>query len=238
VNDFQLLALEAIDAQYMWVTLRKRPAGWIGSLAGTRFQSAASIRNVSNAVTSHPVTPSSGPMAALSLWIERLPDECDLNHITVTVDGVPGRVEYIGAVRNGAQQVNVWLPEGTRTGMVPVDVKWLERTVCPTAWTRIVPPAPSVPRLVAVTDGVNLQLGQRTVSGIVKVAMMEVRHAGQFHATVDGKPVREIESVCTDQILGRCEFNFRMPEGVGPGGHVLRLGIGKLEFPPMGIEVA
>ena len=238
-NDFQLLGLEAIDAQYMWVTLRKRPAGWLDSLAGRHFESAASIRNVTNAVTTHhPVTPSSGPMAALSLWIERLPDECDLNHMAVSVDGVPGRVEFIGTPRNGAQRVNVWLPEGTRTGMVPVDVTWLERTICPTTWTRIVPPGPSVPRLAAVTDGVNLQLHQRTESGIVKVTIIEVPPAEQFHATVDGKPVSDTESVCTDRIQRRYEFNLRMPEGVGPGGHVLRFAIGKREFPPMGIEVA
>jgi hypothetical protein len=81
-------------------------------------------------------------------------------------------------------------------------------------------------------------LNQRTESGSLKVTMMEVPHAEQFHATVDGLAVRETDSFCTDPILQRFEFNFRMPEGVGPGGHVLRLSMGKREFPPMGIEVA
>jgi SAM-dependent methyltransferase len=238
-NDFQLLALEMIDTQYMWITLRKRPAGWVESLAGRRIQSAAAIRNVSNALTSEAVAPSSGPMAALSLWIERLPEECDLNHMAVTVDGIPGRPEYIGVPGNGsAQQVNVWLPAGVRTGMVPVDVTWLGQTVCPTAWVRIIPPGPSVARLITVTDGVNLLLDHRTASGSVKVTLIEVADPDLFHATVDGRDVLETDSFCSNP-LGRCyEFNFRMPAGTAPGPHQLRIALGQRAFQPITIEVA
>jgi SAM-dependent methyltransferase len=237
-NDFQLLALEMINTQYMWVTLRKRPAGWIESLAGRRIESAAAIRNVSNALTSEAVAPSSGPMAALSLWIERLPDECDLNHMAVTVDGIPGRPDYIGVPGNGsAQQVNVWLPAGIRTGMVPVDVKWLGQTVCPTAWVRIIPPGPSVPRLIAVTDGVNLLLDHRTASGSVKVTLLEVADADLFHATLDGRDVLETDSFCADP-LNRCyEFNCRLPSGTAPGAHELRVALGTRALQPIPIEV-
>src|ERR1017187_7877814 len=238
-NDFQLLALETIGTQYMWVTLRKRQAGWIESLAGRRIASAAAIRNVRNAMTGELVAPSSGPMAALSLWIERLPDECDLNHITVTVDGIPGRPEYIGVPAiDSVQQVNVRLPEGIRTGMVPVDVKWLGRTLCPTAWVRIIPPGPSVPRLTAVTDGVNLSLDHRTASGSVKVTLHEVAVPEAFHATVDGRDVVETDSFCVDP-LNRCyEFNFRLPSGTVSGAHELRLALGRRAFQPTTIEVA
>ncbi|MGA3016451.1 MAG: class I SAM-dependent methyltransferase [Bryobacteraceae bacterium] len=238
-NDFQLLALEMINTQYMWITLRKRPAGWIESLAGRRIESAAAIRNVSNALTSEAVAPSSGPMAALSLWIERLPDECDLNHMAVTVDGIPGRPEYIGVPGNGsAQQVNVWLPAGTRTGVVPVDVKWLGQTICPTAWVRIMPPGASVPRLTTVTDGVNLLLDHRTASGSVKVTLLEVADPDTLHATVDGRDVLETDSFCVDPVNRCYEFNFRIPSGTGPGPHELRVALGKREFQPIPIEVA
>jgi|SRR5271157_4827811 len=238
-NDFQLLALDRIDTQYMWVTLRKRPAGWIESLAGRRIQSAAAIRNVGDALTNEAAAPSSGPMAVLALWIERLPDECDLNHMAVTVDGITGRLEYIGVPGNGnAQQVNVWLPAGTRTGMVPVDVKWLGQTICPTAWVRIIPPGDSVPRLTAVTDGVNLLLDRRTASGLMKVKLLEVDKPDVFRATVDGRDVLEADSFCSDP-LNRCyEFNFRLPRGTVPGAHELRIALGKRAFQPITIEVA
>ena len=238
-EDFQLLALEMIHTQYMWITCRKRPAGWVQSLAGRAVERSAVVRSVSNAHTGEAVAPASGPLAALSLWVKGLPDECDLNHMTVTVDGRAGRPEYIGVPANdGVQQVNVRLPEEIRTGIVPVEVAWLGQALCAPAWVRIIPPGPAVARLETVTDGVNLLLHQRTESGSLKVTMMEVPDEGLFHATVDGRPVRETDSFCTDPILRRFEFNFRLPEGMGAGAHVLRLAVGKREFPPMGIEVA
>jgi hypothetical protein len=95
-----------------------------------------------------------------------------------------------------------------------------------------------VARLCTVTDGVNLLLDHRTESGSIKVTMVEVPSADLFHATVDGLPVRETDSFCADPMLRRYEFNFRLPEGVGKGGHLLRIAMGKREFPPVGIEVA
>lgn len=238
-HDFQLLALETIHTQYMWITCRKRPAGWVRSLAQRRPERTALIRSLSNAHTGEAVAPASGPLAALSLWVKGLPGECDLNHLTVTVDGRPARPEYIGVSANdGVQQVNVRLPEGTRTGIVPVEMAWLGRPICAPAWVRIIPPGPPVARLETVTDGVNLLLDRRTESGSLKVTMMEVPNADLFHATVDGMEVRETDSFCTDPTLRRFEFNFRMPQGVGPGAHLLRLAMGKRDFPPMTIEVA
>jgi len=102
----------------------------------------------------------------------------------------------------------------------------------------VIPPGPAVARLTAVTDGVNLLLDHRTESGSIKVAMVEVPGAELFHATVDGKPVRETDSFCADPMQRRYEFNFRLPEGTGKGGHILRIRMGKREFPAVGIEVA
>jgi SAM-dependent methyltransferase len=236
--DFQLLALERIHTQYMWLTCRKRPAGWVRSLAGRRPERTALIRSLSNALTGEAVAPANGPMAALSLWMKGFPDECDLNHMAATVDGLPGRIEYIGVPANdGVQQVNVRLPDGIRTGIVPVAVTWLGLPVCPPAWVRIIPPGPAVARLGTVTDGVNLLLDHRTRSGCVKVIMVEVPSAEIFRATVDGMAVREIESFCADPVMRRYEFNFRLPEGCGPGAHQLRIGMGKRDFPPVTIEV-
>ena len=237
-QDLQLLALEMVQTQYMWITCRKRPAGWVRSLANRVPERTAVIRSVSNALTGESVAPSSGPMAALSLWIGNLPGECDLNHMTILVDGKPGHPEYIGVASNdGVQQVNVRLPEGVRTGIVPVEAAWLGQLICPAAWVRVIPPGPAVARLTGVTDGVNLLLDHRTESGSIKVTMVEVPTADDFRATVDGLPVLETESFCTDPMQRRYEFNFRMPHGVGRGGHVLSLGMGKRDFPPVGIEV-
>jgi SAM-dependent methyltransferase len=225
---FQLLALEDIWTQYMWVTMRKPELS-----AG--HGPAPQIRNVNNAYTGEAVAPDSGPVAAVSLWITDLPGDCDLNSLTVTVDGAQARVVYVGPRgADGATQVNAILPRGVRTGLVPLAVGPFGIR----ANVRIVPAGPAVPRMTQITDGVNLLLHQRTTSGVLKVIMRDMAKPEEFRATIDGLPVRELESFCTDETKQIYEFNFHLPEGTQKGGHVLRVSVGRREFPALGIEVA
>ena len=238
-QDLQLLALEQIWTQYMWITCRKRPAGWSQSLAARKVEPTAAIRNITNALTGEGVAPASGPLAALSLWIERLPGECSLHHLAVLADGRSCRLTYIGEpAKDGIAQVNVTLPEGLRTGMVPVEMQWLGQPLCEPAWVRIMPPGPSVPRVSTVTDGINLCSGTRIVTRSVKVTMIEVADASQFHATVDGIEALDVDSFCADPLTQRYEFNFRLPDGIHAGPHEVQVQLGRRTFPPLAIEVA
>ena len=228
-QDFQLLALEQVNTQYMWITCRKRPAGWSNGPA---------VRTISNALTGEAVIPAAGPMAALSIWVDRLPLECDLHTMTVLADGVACRVIYIGQPEaDGVTQVNVALPEGVRTGLVPVEIRWRGVPVCDTAWARIIPAGPLVPRVTGITDGVNLLLDHRTNTGTLKVVMTEVSRPDDFHARVDGLDVLETDAFCADPLNGRYEFNFRLPAAIGRGPHQLEVTHGKRTFAPAGIEV-
>ena len=238
-EDMQLLVVEQIWTQYMWITCRKRPNGWTASLAAGRTPRPAVIRRISNALTGEAVAPVRGPLAALSLWVEGLPDEMDLNHTTVTADGRLCRLIYIGEPeKDGIAQVNVALPEGLRTGMVPVEILWLGQRVAEPAWVRIMSAGPSVPRVTTITDGINLLSGTRIVTGSVKVTMHEVGEASGFHATIEGRDVVDTESFCADPITQRYEFNFRLPEGIAPGPHEVVVRLGKRTFAPLAIEVA
>ena len=211
-HDFQLLAIEGVLTQYMWTTLRKMPAGWA---AGLEFRGGAALRNVTNAHTGEAAVPTVGPLAAVSLWIEDLPRECDLNHLAVTVDGRECRLSYLGEPENGITQLNAALPEGVRTGLAPVEVLWLGRPLC-AGWARLIPAGPRVPRLCTVTDGINLLAARSTESGLFKVSVAEVAHPESFRATLDGRDVRDLDSFCTDPLHARYEFNFRVPD-VAPG---------------------
>ncbi len=216
---FQLLALEDIWTQYMWVTMRK--------------PGAAVIRNISNALTGEPAAPDSGPLAAISLWVAGLSNDADLNNTTVTADGRECRLVYIGPpAHDGVTQVNAILPEGIRTGIVPVTIGEAKGTV------RIIPAGPAVPRMTQITDGVNLLLHQRTTSGTIKVVVRDLANPEEFRATIDGLPVRELDSFCTDRTKQIYEFNFSLPEETQKGGHVLRVAVGRREFPALAIEVA
>jgi len=231
-QNLRLLALEQIWTQYMWITCRK-PGAAAGSVSGP-----AAIRNISNALTGEAVAPASGAMAALSLWIENLPPGCDLNGLAVTADGLPCRGIFIGEpAADGVSQVNVALPDRIRTGLVPVEVRWQDRPLGAPAWFRLMPRGPLVPRISAVTDGINLLSGERILSGFVKVGMTEVADPSEFRATVGGLETGAVDSFCTDPLLDRYEFNFALPEGIGRGSHEVRIRLGKRAFAPVPVEV-
>ncbi|MFB3829604.1 MAG: methyltransferase domain-containing protein [Bryobacteraceae bacterium] len=219
-NGLHLLALEGVLTQYMWVTCRKplQPR----------------IRNITNTATGEAAVPARGMLAALSLWIENLPPASDLNTLAVSVDGRPCRLIYLGEPdRRGVSQLNAALPEGVRTGLVPVTLPGLEP-----AWVRLIPAPPPVPYVESIADGVNLLSANRTASGSVKVTAEEVANPESFHAAIAGVPAREIEWFCTDPTRARYEFNFRVPPQIPRGNHELRLALGRRLLSTSRLEVA
>ncbi len=242
-NDFELLALEQIWTQYMWITYRKMPEGWTKWLveAGPGMfplEPRPSIHRISNALTGEAVAPATGPMAAISVRIAGLPLDCDLNHLAIAADGRVCRLTYIGEPEaDGVSQVNAALPEGIRTGLVLIELTWLGQPLCPPGWVRIIPAGPAVPRIHSVTDGVNLLSGTRVASRVVKVTMLDVVDAGQFRVAVDGLEISGTESFCVDPIFQHYEFNVSLPESVAPGPHQVEIALGKRAFAPVSIEV-
>jgi ubiquinone/menaquinone biosynthesis C-methylase UbiE len=230
---FQLLALEQIWTQYMWITCRKREPS-----AETTPAVSARIRHITNAITGEAAAPVAGPMASLSLWIENLPAACDLNALAIGADGRSCRPSYIGEpAHDGVTQVNAALPLGLRTGLVPVEVFSNGQPLCPAAWMRMIPAGPPVPRVVSISDGVNLLSGSLVGSGIVKAVMVEIERPDDFHATVDESPAEGVETFCVDPLFQRYEFNFPLPVRCGRGRHEVRVRVGKREFAPVTIEV-
>lgn len=228
----RLLSLTGVETQYMWTTWQKPPAdGTAPDISRCR------IRHVVNAFSGEQAVPSTGRLACVTLQIESLPAQCDLNLLEALVDGVSGIACYIGPPVNGLSQFNVFLPAGVRTGLVPVRVLWRGQSLCPDAIIRVIPAGPAVPRLVSVTDGVNLLSMQRVESGTLKATIEEVESIAGFSATIDGKPVHHVETLRTDPLASRFEVNFDLPDGCGKGGHLLQIRFGKRLLTQMGIEV-
>ena len=224
-NGLQLLAMEGAHTQYLWTTWRK--------------PQRTSIRRITNASSSEPVVPNQGPLAAISLWTMHLPKECDLNSLDVRVDGRSGEVVFLGpAEADGLVQVNAMLPPGTRTGLVPVDLRFGGAALCPPAFVRVIPAGPLVPRIVAVTDGINIVERNRSTSGMLKVHIDGMGVAEQVTAEIGGLPVRDLEIFCTDPLPPRYEVNFRLPSDIASGLHAMKLSIGKRALMPREVEVA
>lgn len=236
---FQVYAIEGVGTQYMWLTWRKREPGWRADVNPGAAAGATQIGAMTNAHSPEPVAPCRGRFASISIWVRNLPDDCDLLNLEILVGGVPARGTYIGPRdAAGIRQVNAILPDSDNTGLVPVVLNWSGHTLCAPAVLRVIPAGPPVPRLIAVTDGVNLLAGTRIETGSVKVAMEEVVRPGDFTALIDGREIGGYDVFCTDPLPPRYEINFRLPDGTSPGRHTLELRLGRRRFPAVAIEVA
>ncbi|HUS08165.1 MAG TPA: class I SAM-dependent methyltransferase [Bryobacteraceae bacterium] len=234
-HDFQLLALEGISTQYMWTTwCKRRPGWWEGEPDG-----ATRIRRVTNAHSSEPVAPTRGRFASITIWLENLPPNADLNHLEVFVNGEKGFPCYIGPREaDGLQQLNVMLPPLQTTGLLAIGLQWNGRLLCAPGRIRVIPPGPEVPRILSVTDGINMLSGIRIVSGSIKVTIEEVRSPETlFAAKIDGQPVRNIDVFCADPLPPRYEINFDLPQHISPGSHQISMSLGSRRFAPVEIQV-
>ena len=245
-HDFQVLALDGVRTQYMWTTWRKQPRGWQESLERRAAQETPEelnpeprIRRITNAHSSEPVAPSRGRWADIAVWVEHLPTDAGLHHLRVIVGDSLGTVTYVSAADStGLQQINVILPELEATGLLPVEVHFLGRRICPPATLRVIPPGPTVPRLTSISDAINLVAGARIETRMIKIKLDEIARPHEIEASVDGRPVEGLEYFCTDPRPQRFEVNFRLPEEIGPGAHTLEVRIGRRKLAPVGLEVA
>ncbi len=237
-NDFQLLALEGVGTQYQWVTLRKRPAGWYASLARVQTQGSVHVRRITNAYASEPVAASRGRFAAVSLWLEELPEDCDLNTLLALVAGKEARGAYLGPPQYGLVQFNIELPRGISSGLQPVELFWLGRSLAPRVFLRVIPPPPPVPRVTEVSDGIDLLAGPHISSRTVRVVLEEVEHPERLEVLVGGRAIEAREIVCVEPRTPIHQVSFVLPAAVGPGEHPLEIRLGGRRFPPITLEVA
>ena len=228
----RLLSLTGTETQYMWTTWQKPPL-----VEPSPDASRCRIRHIVDAFSGEQAVPSTGSLACATLMIENLPAACDLNSLEALIDGAPGTVCYIGPPVNRLSQVNVFMPRGVRTGLVPVRITWRGAPLCPDATIRIIKAGPVVPRLVSISDGINLLSPQRVACGYMKATIEEAESIDTFRATVDNVPVTEWDTFRTDPRLSQYEVNFKLPDGTGGGGHVLEIGMGTRTLTRMGIEV-
>jgi SAM-dependent methyltransferase len=233
-NELELLALEGSRTQYMWTTMRKRAPGRQPRPPDGRTR----IRRLTNAFNSEPVAPASGRFAAITLWMERLPADSDLNHLEVRIGESSGSPCYIGPCEpDGLQQLNAILPPLERTGLLPVTVLWHGQPLCAPHYLRVVPSPPAVPFLLSVTDGINVLFDKRSVTGTIKVTIEEATSVEEFEASIDGRHVTNIDIFCADPRPPRHEINFHLPEGTVPGTHSLSMRLGRRWLGAVQIEV-
>lgn len=233
-HDFQVLALDGVSTPSLWTTWRKQPAGWSAGLeekaAAWGDALAVTIHKITNASSFEPVAPCRGRFAAISIRVENLPPDAGLNQLRATIGSSLGTITSIGAPdREGWQRIRVELPELEATGLLPVQLLWLNRPISAPATLRVIPPGPSIPRVATAP--------RRVENRIVRLTLEEIARPWEIEIWVEGQPVEDLEKTCSDPRPQRYQVNFRLPDRVGPGLHHLKINIGRRKLPAVPIEV-
>jgi ubiquinone/menaquinone biosynthesis C-methylase UbiE len=229
-HKMQLLALEGVDTQYMWTTMLKAQR--------CESHGPVRIRRITNAHSSEPVAPTRGVYSSITLWMENFPRACDLNNLRVTLGGREAFACYIGPREtDGLQQLNVMLPPMSETGLLPITLEGNGAALCPPSTIRVIPPGPQVPRVIALSDGINLMSGTRIVTRIIKATIEETGDPSTFQAWIDGQPVKNIDIFCADPLPPRYEINFEPPDGIDPGTYQLVMQLQNRRLAPISIEI-
>ena len=123
----ELLALTGVDSQYMWTTWRKPLSASVALQTGVRAASARFECVLKRAGGAWPA----GGWRALPRPLRIYLRVAICNLLRVFVDDVEGRVCYVGPrERNGFSQINVFLPKGVRTGLLPLADRMAWQTAC------------------------------------------------------------------------------------------------------------
>ena len=230
----QLLALEGRDTQYMWTTWRK-PAG-----AACPAAVPMTLRRLTNGFSSEPVAPPTGRFSSVSAWVEGLPDHADLLNLSLEFDGRPAVLTYLGRREpDGLQQLAAILPRGLNTGQVPVRLTLEGQEHAPQTRFRIIPPPPPVPRILTVSDGIDLMSGHKIRTGSVKLQLEEFHDVDKIEVTFGGRKIMHLDSFCTDPMPPRHEVNFEIPSyrDLPPGSYPLEVRVGTRRFAPVVLDV-
>lgn len=234
-NDLQLVALSGLQTQYMWVTLRKPPA----QLAA-RDLSHVILKAVTAAGSAKSSVPQRGREAAVSLWIEGMPEASDLAVLAAGFDGVLQQGCYISPIgENGGCQLDAVLPRGIRTGSVRITLHDYKGTfIAGPLPIEVTPGPPWEPKILSVSDGVNILAKFRIEQGGLKVTIEDLEHPQEVSFLVDGRPVEHLQYVCNDPITFTYEFAFHPSAKVKNGDRRLDISISGRVLSSLIIHVA
>jgi SAM-dependent methyltransferase len=234
-HHLQLVALSGLQTQYMWVTLRKPPT----HLPEPDF-SHLMLKAVTAAGSGKHTVPQRGREAAVSLWMEGLPEASDLATLAAGFDSTLTKGCYISPIgENGGCQFDVVLPRGIRAGSVPVTVHTHEGIqVAGPVPIEVTPPAPWEPKVRSVTDGINILSKCRVEKGGLKVTIEDIERPEAVSFLVDGRAAEFLQYECKDPITCTYEFAFHPSPKVKNGERRLDISVAGRPLPSILLEVA
>ncbi len=210
---FPLVGISGLDTQYMWTTFRKPPAGELP------YQlERVLVKAITAANGPEPRIPARGLAAAVSLWIDGMPGGASLADCSVWFGDREQLGCYLSPVsENGGCQLNARLPGGLTPGEYEVQLKVRGQPVADVHRVTVVEPPPHAPRVLSVTDGINLTSRYRVETGGAKVLIEDLPHPAGVSFTIAGRPAEFVQYECKDPITSTWEFAFHLAHKTARG---------------------
>jgi len=229
---FHLVVLEGTETQYQWTTWVKPPREVSDDFS--RF----ALKAVTAASGGHSVVPARGRDAAVSLWLEGLPPGGHLGNLDIHFHDAAAPGCYLSPLSpTGACQLNARLPRGLAPGRYSVGLAWEGRFLGAFAGLEVTAPPPRRPRILAISDGINIASKNRVETGGMKVTIEDIERPEEVAFTVAGLPAQYLQYERKDPITDTYEFAFHLPENTPRGKQPLRISVSGRDLPPEPIEI-
>lgn len=230
-HDFQLVSLSGIDTQYMWTSWRKPDASQPVGFSRAELKAVTVSSGNGNRV------PQRGSDAFVSLWIDGLPSSCHLATLDIAFGELRERGCYLSPVtESGACQLNAPLPRGIPLGQVPVSLFAGDRAIPEPRIIEVVP-AVIVPKIVAVTDAINIGSKFRIETGGLKVTIEGIETPSEVSFELNGQQAQIVQVECKDPVLLKYEYSFYLPNKKFKGQLPVLIRASGRELPPVAVEI-
>jgi SAM-dependent methyltransferase len=231
---FPLVEISGLDTQYMWTTFRKPRAE-----AAPYEPARVMVKAVTSASGPEPRVPARGREAAVSIWIEGMPDSVSLADCAVWFGEREQPGCYLSPIsqNGGGCQMNARLPPGLPPGEYEVLLKVHDQPVPAAQRITVTAAPPWTPRVLLVTDGIDLTAHYRVDSGAAKVVIEDVPRDAPVSFTVGGQPSGWLTRECRDSITSTWEFTFHLAQRTPRGRQPLKARVDGIELPPAEVDV-
>ena len=133
--------------------------------------------------------------------------------------------------------MNARLPPGLPPGEYEVLLKVHDQPVPAAQRITVTAAPPWTPRVLLVTDGIDLTAHYRVDSGAAKVVIEDVPRDAPVSFTVGGQPSGWLTRECRDSITSTWEFTFHLAQRTPRGRQPLKARVDGIELPPAEVDV-
>lgn len=231
-QEFPLVSISGIDTQYTFTVFRKA----LGQAAIRPEQVA--LLAVTAGTNGWRLIPTRGHAAAVSLWLDGFPEDGGLVDFPVVLGNKLQTGCFVAPVSaSGGCQFNAMLPKGMEPGPLSVRLSYRGSPITEAHEVEVVTAPPRNPKILLVTDRVNLLAQNRSENDGFQVSIFDVEDPAAVSIAVGGERAESTVVVCEDPIGSTYAFGFPVPPGIRKGANALTVRVGDRQLEAVAVEI-